>query len=238
MGIYLIEAEIRNYSGARQLGAMNVKLYDHKNSLVDEFPLKYTIDADKSQVISIIRAIENPRLWSAEKPNLYQFTISLLDRNEQEQMAIAQQVGFRKVEINGGQLLVNGQPVILKGVNRHEHDEYTGHVVSRASMLQDITIMKQNNINAVRTSHYPNDPYWYALCDQYGIYVVDEANIESQGFGYDADKTPANKPEFEAMHLDRIERMAKRDKNHPSIIIWSMGNEAGDGQLLSKATNG
>jgi beta-galactosidase len=229
-----VEAVIKNYTNNRQLGAMQIKLYNDQNEVVDQYPLSYSIEANASQSINISRSIPQPKLWSAEKPNLYQITLSLLNRDNQEQMAIAEQIGFRKVEISGGQLLVNGQAVILKGVNRHEHDEYTGHVISRESMLEDITIMKQNNINAVRTSHYPNDPYWYTLCDKYGIYVVNEANIESHGFGYDVNKTPANKPEFEAMHLDRIMRMAKRDKNHPSVIIWSMGNEAGDGPAFIK----
>ncbi len=229
-----IEAEIRNYTRSRQLGSMQVRLYDAAGQVVDQYPLSYAVNANASQKITISRKIDQPKQWSAEKPNLYEISLAVIDRDGKEQMAVAENIGFRKVEIAGGQLLVNGQPVILKGVNRHEHDEYTGHVVSRESMLEDVRIMKQNNINAVRTSHYPNDPYWYMLCDKYGIYVVNEANIETHGFGYDVDKTPANKPEFEAMHLDRIMRMAKRDKNHPSVIIWSMGNEAGDGPAFIK----
>ncbi|MCK5776192.1 MAG: DUF4981 domain-containing protein, partial [Bacteroidales bacterium] len=138
-------------------------------------------------------------------------------------------IGFRTSEIKNGQLLVNGKPVLLKGVNRHEHDPKNGHVVSKESMIEDIKDFKKYNINAVRTSHYPNDPLWYSLCDEYGIYVIDEANIETHGFGYQLSKTPANNPKFEKMHLDRIERMVKRDINHPSVIIWSMGNEAGAG---------
>jgi len=130
--------------------------------------------------------------------------------------------------------LVNGKPILLKGVNRHEHDQYAGHVISHESMLQDIKLFKEYNINAVRNSHYPADPYWYELCDKYGIYMIDEANLESHGFGYDEDKTPANKPEFEKMHHDRIARMMQTNKNHPSIIIWSMGNEAGDGPAFIK----
>lgn len=224
-----LEAEIKNYTQFRQLGSMQIKLYDETGKLVDQYPLSYAVNANASQKINVSRKINQPQQWSAEKPHLYQISLTLTDRDQKEQMAVALPIGFRNVAIADGQLLVNGQPIILKGVNRHEHDEYAGHVVSRASMLQDVTIMKQNNINAVRTSHYPNDPYWYTLCDKYGIYVVDEANIESHGFGYDKEKTLANKPAFAAMHLNRIERMAKRDKNHPSIIIWSMGNEAGDG---------
>ena len=114
-------------------------------------------------------------------------------------------------------------------MNRHEHDARTGHVVTEAQMRTDIRLMKQFNINAVRASHYPNAPLWYELCDEYGLYVIDEANIESHGVSFDADKTLANKPEWQALHLDRTVRMVERDKNHPSIIVWSLGNEAGDG---------
>ncbi|MFC6859555.1 glycoside hydrolase family 2 TIM barrel-domain containing protein [Zunongwangia atlantica] len=166
--------------------------------------------------------------WSAETPNLYSLSLSLND-GDKTLMATSAKIGFRTSEIKGGQLLVNGKPILLKGVNRHEHDQNSGHVISRESMLQDIKLFKEYNINAVRNSHYPVDPYWYELCDEYGIYMIDEANLESHGFGYDEDKTPANKPEFEQMHHDRIARMMQTNKNHPSIIIWSMGNEAGDG---------
>ena len=137
--------------------------------------------------------------------------------------------GFRKVEIKNGQLLVNGQPILIKGVNRHEHDPETGHVVSKESMLTDILLMKKFNINTVRTCHYPDDPYWYKLCDKYGLYVIDEANIEAHGIGYAPDKTLANKPVWKKAHMDRTIRMVERDKNHPSVIIWSLGNESGDG---------
>ena len=125
--------------------------------------------------------------------------------------------------------MVNGKPIMIKGVNRHEHNGYYGHVVSLADMIADIRTMKQFNINAVRTCHYPNDPRWYALCDEYGIYLYDEANIESHGYGYDPENTLANKPEWKAAHVERIMNMIERDKNHPSIIVWSMGNEAGTG---------
>ncbi len=171
----------------------------------------------------------SPALWSAEKPNLYNVSIELQQDNKVLE-AVSSRIGFREVKIQDGQLLVNGNAILLKGVNRHEHDPNTGHVISRESMEADIRLMKQFNINAVRTSHYPNDPLWYALCDQYGLYIIDEANIESHGMGYTDSITLANKPEWEKAHLDRIERMFQRDKNHPSVIIWSMGNEAGFGK--------
>ena len=118
---------------------------------------------------------------------------------------------------------------LLKGTNMHEHDDVNGHVVDEATILKDIRVMKSNNINAVRTSHYPQQELWYEMCDKYGLYLIDEADIESHGIGYDKDVTLADKPEWAAAHLDRMQRMVERDKNHPSVIIWSMGNEAGDG---------
>ncbi len=170
----------------------------------------------------------SPRKWTAETPELYTLLINLKDKNGRSLESTAVKVGFRKVEIKGGQLLVNGKAVLFKGVNRHEHDEYTGHVVSKESMVQDILLMKQHNINAVRTCHYPNDPVWYELCDEYGLYLIDEANIESHGMGYGAHSLAKDTTWREA-HIDRTRRMVERDKNHPSIVIWSLGNEAGDG---------
>ncbi len=230
-----VEVQLINYSGKPAKGFMELKILDGDRE-VAKMAQSYVFAKSKSQIIHpILRTtLRNINPWSAEKPNLYQMVLSVKDLEGNTLVSTSQKIGFRNVEISGGQFLVNGQPIIFKGVNRHEHDQYTGHFVSRESMKKDIEVMKQNNINAVRTSHYPNDPYFYQLCDEYGIYVWDEANIESHGFGYDFDKTLANKPEFEAMHLNRIERMVKRDKNHPSIVVWSMGNEAGDGPTFVK----
>lgn len=172
--------------------------------------------------------------WSAENPKLYGLEIVLLDKEGAQLDATKLKIGFRTSEIKAGQLLVNGKPILLKGVNRHEHDPVNGHVVSRESMLADIKDFKKYNINAVRTSHYPNDPFWYDLCDKYGIYVIDEANIESHGYGYKNGETLAQEPMFVNMHMDRIQRMVRRDINHPSIIVWSMGNEAGNGTNFLK----
>ena len=173
-------------------------------------------------------SVTDPLLWSAETPNLYKLNVSAYtSKCLAESTTIS--FGFRSVEIRNAQLLVNGKPVLIKGVNRHELNEHSGYIVSEDDMLRDIRIMKELNINAVRTSHYPNDPVWYDLCDQYGLYVVDEGNIESHGMGYE-DATLAKRPDYKAAHLIRDQRMVYRDINHPSIIIWSLGNEAGNGE--------
>ena len=177
--------------------------------------------------------IKNPLKWTAETPNLYTLYTTLMD-GKQVAEVVPQRVGFRKVEIKNAQVLVNGQPVLFKGANRHELDPVTGYVVSMDRMLEDIRVMKELNINAVRTCHYPNDPRWYELCDIYGIYMVAEANIESHGMGY-GDKTLAKEPTYEKAHLERNESKIKIYKNHPSIIFWSVGNEAGYGPNFEKA---
>ena len=181
-----------------------------------------------SDSLSLGSKVPSPELWSAEKPNLYSLELELFDGGRMIE-TVRTRIGFRKVEIAHSNLLVNGKAVYIKGVNRHEHDPYTGQCITEESMLRDIRMMKENNINAVRTSHYPNDPRWYELCDEYGLYVIDEANIESHGMGYDTDKCLANNPEWQEAFLDRTERMFERDKNHPCIIAWSLGNESGSG---------
>ena len=192
-------------------------------------------------VAEAVVRISDVKQWSAETPWLYTLNVasfdktynkSSFDRKGQTESATIQ-FGFRDVEIKGGQLLVNGQPVLIKGANRHEMNPYKGYVVSEEDMIRDIQIMKQLNINAVRTSHYPDDPLWYSLCDKYGLYVVAEANIESHGMGYGKESL-AHDPAFEAAHLERIRRAIQRDYNHPSVIIWSLGNEAGYGQNFIK----
>ena len=166
--------------------------------------------------------------WSAEHPNLYRLEIKVLDKKGREIERLENHIGFRTVEIKDGKLLVNGQYVLIKGVNRHEHDPYTGHVISRESMERDIALMKQLNINTVRTCHYPDDPYWYELCDKYGLYVWDEANCESHAQGY-GERSLAKDPQYKEMVWSRNCNMLERDKNHPSVIMWSMGNECGNG---------
>jgi beta-galactosidase len=169
------------------------------------------------------------RRWTAETPALYSLVLQLADAGGAAREVVATRIGFRRVEVAGGQLRVNGVPIVVRGVNRHEHDPVTGQTITESRMLEDIALMKSLNINAVRAAHYPNLPRWYELCDEHGLYVVDEANIESHGISFDADRTLANKPEWGPAHLDRTRRMVETNKNHPSIIVWSLGNEAGDG---------
>lgn len=186
-----------------------------------------SIHGAKEKAVSL--PVRNPKLWSAETPHLYDLLITLKNRSGKTLEVIPQRTGIREVGIKAGRLLVNGKAVLIKGTNRHEANPVTGQVVTEADMLRDIALMKQYNINAVRTSHYPNDERWYDLCDRYGLYVVDEANVESHGIGFELTKTLGNKPSWKGAHLQRMQRMVERDKNHPSIIIWSMGNEAGNG---------
>lgn len=170
-------------------------------------------------------SVDNPQKWTAETPWLYTLVLSLKDNRQETVEAVSCRVGFRKVHIQGGRLMINGRPIRLYGVNRHEHDPVCGRAVPLERMVQDIVLMKQFNINAVRTSHYPNDPRWYDLCDRYGIYIMDEANIETHGVR----GALANDPDWQTAFLDRGIRMVQRDKNHPSVIIWSLGNESGYG---------
>ncbi|MEZ5197882.1 MAG: glycoside hydrolase family 2 TIM barrel-domain containing protein [Bacteroidales bacterium] len=226
-GLFSLNADIVN-SGQFQPGfEMQVQLFDKNNKPVFEHSEELIFNKSQIAFLDLEEEIRNPEKWTAETPNLYTLILTLKkDRKSIE--SARHKIGFRTSEIKDGQLLVNGKAILLKGVNRHEHDPVTGHVVSRESMLKDIRLMKQNNINTVRTCHYPDDPYWYELCDEYGLYVIDEANIESHGMGYGA-KSLAKDPAWENAHLDRVIRLVERDKNHPSVIIWSMGNEAGDG---------
>ena len=174
------------------------------------------------------------RPWTAETPNLYTLRLKLLDDNGETLQTIEKPIGFRTVEIKRGLLCVNGKAVTIKGVNRHEHNAHTGHVVDRKQMERDVQLMKANNINAVRTSHYPNDEYWYELCDRYGLYVWDEANNESHAQGY-GEHSLAKKAEWTEPIWYRVNNMVQRDRNHPSVIVWSLGNECGNGICFEEA---
>ena len=191
-------------------------------------------DADGNKVTEGLKAtVENVKPWTAETPYLYMLELQLKQGNKVLEV-VRKQVGFRHIEIRGGQLLVNGQPILIKGADRHELDPDGGYVVSVERMIQDIRIMKQLNINAVRTCHYPDDPRWYDLCDEYGIYLTAESNLESHGMGY-KEKTLAKNEAFAKMHIERQEGNVITYKNHPSIIVWSLGNEAGYGPNFERA---
>jgi len=173
--------------------------------------------------------VKGVKQWNSESPYLYDLLIQLSDKKGNLLELIPQKVGFRKIEQKGGNILINGEVVLFKGVNRHEHHPETGHYVSTEDMIQDILLMKENNINAVRLSHYPNVPEWYDLCNEYGLYLVDEGNIEAHGFGNVGANKLTNHPDWKNAYLDRVKRMVYRDRNQPSVIFWSMGNESGDG---------
>ncbi len=193
--------------------------------------------------VTLSGSVPAVRPWSAETPNLYTALIELEDGDGKLLQSTPVQVGFRTVAIKDGLVTVNGKPVTIRGVNRHEHDPETFHVISRASMERDVQLMKQNNINAIRTAHYPNDPYLYALADRYGLYVMDEANIESHAYMEYGNRVPEQRakyqigfdPAWRDAHISRVMNMVERDKNHPSIIFWSLGNEAGIGPTFEEA---
>jgi beta-galactosidase len=202
-------------------GVADLKLLNGKGAVVG------TASTRGAGTHAVSISVSDPLKWTAETPNLYELVATVKDRDKTLEV-VPVKVGFRKIEIKDGQLLVNGQAILVKGVNRHEMDPDNGYYITPARMLQDIRIMKENNINAVRTCHYPDDNLWYNLCDQYGIYLVAEANLESHGMGY-GEKTLAKNSLFAKAHLERNQRNIQRNFNHPAIIIWSMGNEAGFG---------
>jgi len=213
---------------------VQAQLYDDNKKPVLNQPIKQSVEKIMNQhypqqrrpeFAHLKATVKNPKKWSDEFPNLYMLVLTLNDSEGNVVEALSTRIGFREVETKDGQLLVNGKPMRLFGVNRHEHDPDTGRAIGNMRMLEDIKLMKRYNINAVRTSHYPDHPLWYDLCDQYGIYLIDETNLETHGvFGY-----LSNQSDWHNAFVDRCIRMVERDKNHPSIIIWSLGNEAGCG---------
>ncbi|MGE4286401.1 MAG: glycoside hydrolase family 2 TIM barrel-domain containing protein [Phycisphaerae bacterium] len=231
-----IAVEIANLADAEAELRVSVDLFEQSGKSVT-YPISKSITVSDKGILSFDCGVVEPQLWSAEKPYLYNMIISLLDSRGRTIEAIPVNVGFREVQIKNGRILINGQPVIFKGTNRHEHSPDSGHTVTREAMIADIISMKHANINAVRTSHYPNTPLWYQLCDEYGLYVIDEANIESHGFGVMPDSIISNSPLFERQHIDRVQRMVKRDKNHPCVFSWSMGNESGESPCFIDAAN-
>jgi beta-galactosidase len=227
-GLLKVDVSLKNMSGSDEQFVVEASLYEDAQKLFTES--KEIKSSDGKAFVSFDKTIKDVKKWSAEKPNLYSLVLSLKDKNGNISESVSTRIGFRKVEIVNSQLLINGVAILIKGVNMHEHNDITGHVVDEETVMKDIRTMKSNNINAMRTCHYPQQEFWYEMCDKYGLYLMDEADVESHGMGYNKDVTLADKPEWAAAHLDRMQRMVERDKNHPSIIIWSMGNEAGDGQ--------
>ena len=220
----------QDYQDGKGILDVDVKVANGKGYTVSA----QLLDADGTKVAEGLQAsVANAKPWSAEVPNLYTLLIYLKKGNEVMEV-VKQRVGFRHIEIKGGQLLVNGQPILIKGADRHELDPDGGYIVSVGRMIQDIKIMKQLNINAVRTCHYPDDPRWYDLCDEYGLYLTAESNLESHGMGY-REGTLAKNEAYAKAHIERQEGNMCSHKNHPSIIVWSLGNEAGYGPNFEKA---
>jgi len=232
-GIFNADITLRNLGKTTKNVTVEAKLLDG-NARVLEFSKKVSAAAG-NQSISFDGKLANVKKWSAETPNLYQLIITTKDESGKIIESLGCQVGFRNVEIKNGQLCVNGVRILVKGVNIHEHNEINGHVQDLETMIKDITVMKKFNINTVRTSHYPEPEKWYELCNKYGMYLIDEANIESHGMGYGKESL-AKDPTWYDAHLFRTRNMLERDKNNPSIIIWSLGNEAGDGENFVKTS--
>ena len=240
-GIFKLNVDVTNHTAANKEVTVAYELLDAAKKVVAEGNTPCPVTADGQKSISFEAALSNVKTWTSEHPNLYRLLISLKD-GEKTSEIIPYTVGFRRFEIkptdqiaeNGKPyicLFINGQPIKLKGVNIHEHNPETGHYVPEELMRKDFTLMKQNNINSVRLCHYPQDRKFYELCDEYGIYVYDEANIESHGMYYNLSRggTLGNHPEWLKPHMDRTINMYERNKNHPSVAIWSLGNEAGNG---------
>jgi beta-galactosidase/beta-glucuronidase len=222
-----LRVHMKNYTNAAVEGyQVEAALIDENNQPTGSQAIApVLVDAGNEVILELSENVANPKKWDGEHPNLYRLLIQLKDAKGDILEVERCRVGFRSVEINDGKVLINGVPIYFLGVNRHEHDPVHGHVVTVESMIEDILLMKRFNINAVRTCHYPDDPRWYDLCDQYGIYLIDEANVESHGLWDRFTKDP----EWELAFVERGSRMVERDKNHPSIIIWSLGNESGEG---------
>jgi beta-galactosidase len=241
-GAFSATVDLRQFkNNAIKDGTVTIELVKAGKTVFNQAK-KFTVGTDTIQSLQFNGNIKSVAKWSAESPELYDCIITLSNgQSAKSTFYTGTKIGFRKIEIKDGRLQINGVPVYVKGVNRHEHDDVAGHVPLRETMMKDIRLMKQFNINAVRTSHYPNDPLWYKLCDQYGLYLVDEANIETHGMGaslqgwFDSTRHPAYLPEWAPAHTDRINRLVERDKNHPSVIIWSMGNECGNGKVFHDA---
>lgn len=225
-GILEVDATIKSYESAPGKGKVEIQLYDSKHSLIHKSEKSYSLKGIEEDTLFFTEKIKTPDQWSAEKPNLYTLLIIQKSKDGKISEILSQRTGFRRLDATDGRMYVNGYQVYIKGVNRHEHDPVQGRRVPRETMLKDVLLMKQFNINAVRTSHYPNDPEWYGICDTFGIYLQDEVNAECHyGEGWVADLEI-----YREAFLDRFIRMVERDKNVPSVIMWSTGNECGLGE--------
>lgn len=229
-GVFSVNVQLLNDAVAEKKQTLEVALFDKMGKKIFNKTQKVTVATADTTSLVLSGQISNPLKWTAETPNLYAMVLTLKEGDRVIE-STSHKIGFRKVEIKDGQLFVNGKKIYIKGVNLHEFNTKTGNVVNREVMMRNLQLMKELNINAVRTSHYPQDPLWYKLCDEYGIYLVDEANLESHGLGYGPDNV-SNFPEWRAQHMDRIIRLIERDKNHASVIIWSLGNEASNGKAF------
>ncbi|PKI16579.1 glycoside hydrolase family 2 TIM barrel-domain containing protein [Colwellia sp. 12G3] len=233
-GTLTVDVTLKNYDNKKANQHVEVELLDPRSNMKVLLSKKSNVklSAKGSIEVSLAGNIQQPALWSAETPNLYTLLVNLKDSKGNTIESVRDDIGFRHLAVVNAQLTINGKAITIRGVDRHETDPQHGHVVTKASMEKDIQLMKQFNINAVRSSHYPNNPYWYELTDKYGLYVIDEANIESHPLAIDEKTQLGNEMSWLAAHLDRTQRMFERDKNHPSIIIWSLGNEAGKGKIF------
>jgi beta-galactosidase len=233
-GVLELSVDMTNSGAGNQRAGVRYRLFgdadDAEPLLSESRPVQ--LQSAETDTITFSGTMPGVEPWSAETPRLYVLLVEVFDADGKVTSAIRQNIGFRTVQIAGGQLMVNGQPLTIRGVNRHETHPETGHVIGLETMIRDIELMKRNNINAVRSSHYPNDPRWYELTDRYGLWVIDEANIESHPLAIDEATQLGNEMSWLPAHLDRMQSMVERDKNHPSIIIWSLGNEAGHGEIF------
>ncbi len=231
-GLFSAEVILKNYSNAPKMQTLTIDLLDAKGKKILSESQKVEIPAQNSSEISLAGKVTAPQKWTAETPDLYTMLLTLRDQNGHIVETTSHKIGFRKVEIINNQVLVNGKKVWFKGVNLHEFNAASGAVATKEEMMNNIRLMKELNINAVRTSHYPQPTLWYKLCDQYGIYLVDEANLESHGIRHLGAGMISNLPEWRQAHIDRIVSVVERDKNHPSVIMWSLGNESGNGEAF------
>ena len=236
-GIFKGIVTIANLSGEKIKRNLSLQIFDGEVQIYNtEGPVE--IESNDKIDFAANHIIQNVKSWSAELPNLYTIKIALIDETDKNNnQFISRQLGFKRVEIKNSQVLINGKPIYIKGVDRHETDPFSGHVVSRELMEKDIKLMKQSNINAVRLAHYPNDPYWLDLCDKYGLYVVNEANIESHPLAISDETQIGNEMSWLPAHMKRTQSMYYRDRNHPSIYSWSLGNEAGEGEIFRSTYN-